>query len=50
MEKAVKENISGVEKLIIDMEKLVTKSGNIGYRYDEGERPDFDAYISRLAE
>ena len=32
------------------MEKLVTKSGNIGYRYDEGERPDFDAYISRLAE
>jgi hypothetical protein len=32
------------------MEKLVTKSENIGYRYDEGERPDFDAYISRLAE
>ena len=32
------------------MEELVTKSGNIGYRYDEGERPDFDAYISRLAE
>ena len=31
------------------MEELVTKSGNIGYRYDEGERPDFDAYISRLA-
>ncbi|SEQ83940.1 hypothetical protein SAMN02910369_02512 [Lachnospiraceae bacterium NE2001] len=32
------------------MEKLVTKSGNVGYRYDEGERPDFDAYISRLSE
>ncbi len=32
------------------MEKLITKSGNVGYRYDEGERPDFDAYISRLSE
>ena len=32
------------------MEKLVTKNGNIGYRYDEGERPDFDEYISRLAD
>ena len=31
------------------MEKLITKNGNIGYRYDEGERPDFDAFISRLA-
>lgn len=32
------------------MEELITKSGNVGYRYEEGERPDFDAYISRLSE
>lgn len=32
------------------MRELVSKKGNVGYAYDEGERPDFDEYISRLAE
>ncbi|MBQ6555406.1 MAG: hypothetical protein IJL89_09245 [Firmicutes bacterium] len=31
------------------MEKLISKQGRIGYRYDEGERPDFDAFIDRLS-
>ena len=31
------------------MEELISKLGNIAYRYDEGERPDFDAYIESLS-
>ena len=32
------------------MEELISQLGNIAYRYGEGERPDFDAYIeSRLS-
>ena len=31
------------------MEELISELGNIAYRYDEGERPDFDAYIERLS-
>ena len=31
------------------MEKMISKEGNVGYRYDEGERPDFDAFIDRLS-
>ena len=31
------------------MEKLISNEGRVGYRYNEGERPDIDAFVDRLS-